>query len=109
MRGALLAGALVLAAPALAQEGPAPRCAVLGQMAVSAWLDLLGELPGRDPERIEPAADRLARDAGTYDRLGCPPAPLEAAFDCLLEGAEGATGPRDRARLCLREAGLARG
>lgn len=100
---AILSG--LLAGPGIAQEPTPPRCALLGQMAVSSWLDLVATLPRQDAATIDPALARLADLTGSYSNLGCDPARLGAAMDCLLDRS-GSAAPHDLARACMGEAGL---
>lgn len=108
MRGAagLALAAGLGATLASASAAAEPRCAVLGQMAVSSWLEMLGTLSRPEVAQADPVIARLDHLTATYARLGCEPAPLQAAFDCLL-AAPGDIPPQDLARRCIAESGLA--
>lgn len=101
-----LVATLLAGAPALAQESAPPRCALLGQMAVSTWLEMLQALPGGRSEAIDPAVARLDQITGTYAALGCAVEPLGQAMDCLLGSAGDQTDPRALAQSCMADAGL---
>ena len=115
---AILAVGSALAGPAGAQGAggaeapPAPvpgsaSCRVLGQMAVSSWLDLLGRLAGGSSQEIDPVLLRLDATTSLYDGLGCDGAVLRGAFDCLLSANAASDSPQQNARACLAEADLA--
>ena len=103
--GALAVMLGVLAGPALAADPPMPRCSLLGQIAMSSWLEMMGTLSGSAGD-LDPVAARLNDIVGLYDSVGCDTARLGAAMDCLLEETGGATA-RDTARTCLVRSGLA--
>lgn len=94
----------LLAGPGLA-DAPPPRCALLGQMAASSWLEMLGALSQKDAAAIDPAVTRLDALSGTYASLGCDVVALAAAMDCVLTQS-GAAAPQDLARTCMQGAGL---
>lgn len=97
-----------LTAPALAQQGTPPRCALLGQMAVSSWLEMMGALSRQEVAAIDPALTRLQSLSATYTTLGCDLQVLGAAMDCLLTDA-GDSPPRDLAQACMGSSGLTEG
>ena len=104
LRAAALAA--ILAVSAAHAEAP-PRCAVLGQVAMSVWLDMVGALGAGETFEVTADLQRLDRATAVYARTGCDAVPLAAAMDCLLTGAESAAAaPRAAARNCLAEAGL---
>ena len=112
----ILAVGSALAGPAGAQgaggaEAPpasaSASCRVLGQMAVSSWLDLLGRLAGGSSQEIDPVLLRLDATTSLYDGLGCDGAVLRGAFDCLLSANAASDSPQQSARACLAEADLA--
>ena len=92
------------ALPAAAQDIP-PRCAILGQMAVSSWLEMLGELAAPEDSVIDPILSRLDHQTGIYAASGCDVAPLAAAMDCILSDATAETS-RALALNCMDQVGL---
>jgi hypothetical protein len=110
IKTALAALALTACAgAALAQSQrapPAPRCALLGQMAVSSWLDMLGAIGTNSGPAIDEAATRLDRLSGSYATLQCDMSRLAQALDCLLDQS-GTAAPQDLARRCMAQSGLA--
>ena len=105
MRRAALALALALAGGG-ASAPPAPRCGLLGQMAVSTWLETLGALAGPDAAAADAPITRLDRLTALHARLACDGAALHAAMDCVLAAA-GDEPPRALARRCMAESGVA--
>jgi hypothetical protein len=104
MRYAALTLAVALAGGGAVAES-APRCGLLGQMAVSTWLETLGALSGPTAD-ADPFIARLDRLTALHARLGCDGAALEGAMDCVLEAA-GDEPPRALARRCMAESGVA--
>ena len=92
------------ALPAAAQDVP-PRCAILGQMAVSSWLDMLDELAAPEDNVIDPILSRLDDQTGIYAASGCDVTPLAAAMDCILSDATTETS-RALALSCMDKVGL---
>jgi len=93
-----------LTPPVLADTAP-PRCALLGQMAVSTWLEMMSALSRQEAAAIDPALTRLQSLSTTYATLGCDLQALGTAMDCLLTDA-GVSPPRDLAQACMRTSGL---
>lgn len=111
LRGAAAALALC-AGPAAATEdaaSPAPaQCAVLAPVFLSSWLGLLDAIGRGARDEIAATAARTADLLALHDALGCAPAPLAEATDCLTARlAARATAPADNlATDCMRRAGL---
>lgn len=104
----LLVAIVATASPALlAAQERAPRCMLLGQMAVSSWLNLLDSLGSDDTAQSDTDLMRLDRLSASYQRVGCDMPALGAAMDCVLQKA-GEARSRDVARTCMIEAGLTR-
>ena len=101
----LLAAGLICAPLAASAQSTEPRCTILGQMAVSSWLDMLGALAAPDDIVIDPILARLDHLTGIYAASGCEAARLGAAMDCIIAGA-GNDDPRRLAQACMRDAGL---
>ena len=100
-----IAAAVTLAASAAQAEAP-PRCAVLGQVAMSVWLDTVASLGAGETFEVTADLQRLDRATAVYARTGCDAGQLAAAMDCLLTEGDGSTSPRVTARDCLAQAGL---
>jgi hypothetical protein len=105
MRGlapcAILLG--LIASPGFADTPP--RCALLGQMAVSSWLEMLGTLSRPDSAAADPIIARLDGLTGIYGALACDPAQLQEAMDCLLTQSGGIPA-NELARQCMQRSGL---
>jgi hypothetical protein len=101
----VLAAGLICAPLAATAQDTEPRCTILGQMAVSSWLDMLGALTAPDDTVIDPILARLDNLTGIYTASGCEAARLGAAMDCIISGA-GNDDPRRLAQACVRDAGL---
>lgn len=101
----VLAVGLFCAPLAAVAQDAEPRCTILGQMAVSSWLDMLGALAAPDDTVIDPILTRLDHLTGIYAASGCDEATLGTAMDCILSGA-GNDDPRRLAQACMRDAGL---
>lgn len=86
-------------------EAVPPRCALLGQMAVSSWLEMMGALSRQDDAAVDPVAVRLHSLSASYAALGCDMPVLGAAMDCLLTETREA-GARKLAQLCMDRSGL---
>lgn len=101
----LIAGLIsaILAGPALAEA--APSCAILGQMAVSSWLEMLRLLGSQEPATLESVIARLADLTDTYTAIGCDVDALSATMDCLITRS-GERNPASLARTCMAENGL---
>ena len=97
--------AVTLGASAAHAEAP-PRCAVLGQVAMSVWLDTVASLGAGETFEVTADLQRLDRATAVYARTGCDAGQLAAAMDCLLTEGDGSTSPRVTARDCLAQAGL---
>lgn len=106
LRTLAVVGVLLAASPAFS-EAP-PRCAILGQMAVSTWVEMMGALSKPDDATLDPVLSRLADLTSTFDNLGCDTPALGAAMDCLLDRS-GSAPPRELARACMSETGLIAG
>lgn len=108
--GLALAAAVILGAAAAHGQGQSAaggeRCNLLGQIAVSEWLDLLSVLGGGAREAVDMAMERTHRAAALYAAAACPAPQLTAAMDCVLVS-DGGASPRARARQCLADSGLA--
>ena len=92
------------ALPAAAQEIPT-RCAILGQMAVSSWLEMLRELAAPEDSVVDPILSRLDHLTGIYAASGCDIALLAAAMDCILSDATAETSCA-LALSCMNQVGL---
>ena len=90
--------------PVWAQETPS-RCSILGQMAISSWLDMLGELAEPKDSAIDPILSRLDHQTSIYAQTGCEIEPLATAMDCILSDAGEGTS-RALALNCMDQAGL---
>lgn len=90
--------------PALA-ETPPPRCTLLGQMAVSSWLEMMGSLSQKQDDAVDPVVARLDNLSATYVTLDCDVQMLGSAMDCLLSDA-GGRAPRELAQRCMGLSGL---
>ncbi len=84
---ALMGTALTAAAQT---DNPAPRCAIVGPVALSAWLGFLDSLPDRNPPATRAAASAAADLVSLHAALGCDEAALQRAFDCVAERLKGA-------------------
>ncbi|EAQ03219.1 hypothetical protein OB2597_13783 [Pseudooceanicola batsensis HTCC2597] len=89
---------------ALAQTGE--RCALVGQMAGSVWLEMIQALGDAQADAVESAIGRLDHLTATYARIGCDQRALNATFDCVLDGGAPA-GPRAVLRQCMARHGIA--
>lgn len=94
----------------LGTSGPAhaaERCNLLGQIAISNWLGMLGTLNSNDPARIDPAMDRVQRAVALFETADCDMGALTGAMECVLTADAGDTA-KARALRCLQTAGLSR-
>ncbi|SFA91826.1 hypothetical protein SAMN05421688_1748 [Poseidonocella pacifica] len=93
----------LMAGPGVADTPP--RCALLGQMAVSSWLEMLGALSGTDSTTADPIIARLDGLTGIYGALSCDAAQLQEAMDCLLTQS-GNIRADALARQCMQQSGM---
>ena len=81
------------------------RCELLGQSAVSAFLQFAQSLSSGDQGNVDGAIARLAGLTSIYSNVGCDAQTLGRTIDCVLDGA-GQDKTRDVARGCLAREGL---
>ena len=74
-------------------------------MAVSSWLEMLGELAAPEDSVIDPILSRLDHQTGIYAASRRDVAPLAAAMDCILSDATAETS-RAFALSCMDQVGL---
>jgi hypothetical protein len=99
---ASFAASLATAAPA---QEPS-RCALLGQVATSSFLQFARALSTGVQTRVDASIDRLAQLTVAYNNLGCDRWVLGRAMDCVLD-APAEENTRDVALACLAAEGLA--
>jgi hypothetical protein len=106
---ALVAAITFLAPPAAAAQGEM-RCAILGPLAIGAWIGAMQEVGGSTPTNASFAIQRLDRTTALYARMICPMAPLIATLECMsgamLTGGAPAGGPTALASQCMTEANM---
>ncbi len=102
--GAVFGLASVFGTPALA-ESPA-HCRVLGQMALSTWLELLNGLTAAQSSTQSPVIARMSDLTDSYDNLDCDTEALGVAMSCLMERAGEGYAMRDLAQKCMTQAGI---
>lgn len=108
MRAAALLLIAGLAVPGAAISDTPTRCATLGQMAVSSWLQMARLLAQPDAKTLDPVVARLADLTNIYATLDCDIEMLGASMDCLLERS-GSVGAEALALACMVDTGLATG
>lgn len=99
---------LLSVAAALATSAGAsapPRCALLGQVATSAFLDFVTALSTGEADRISQQADLLDNITQSYATLSCDIQALSNSMDCLLESQDDQPA-RLTAQRCLQAEGL---
>lgn len=97
--------ALCLPTATLAQTPE--RCALIGQMTSSVWLEMIQALGDEKPEAVASTITRLDDLTATYARLGCDQDALNATMDCVLTD-QAADSPRALLRQCMVRNDIAR-
>lgn len=100
-----LALTLTPLAPAQASED---RCAVVGKLAVSAYLTFFAELANGQQEKATAEAGRTADVITLHTQLGCNGAQLNDAIECLTQRLldRAPSAPNLIAEECGKKAGL---
>ena len=105
---AIAIGLTLITASALPASATEDRCAVVGQIAVSAYLAFFAEFANGRQEKATVEAGRATDVIALFGQLGCDTARLNKAIECLtgrlLDRAPSA--PNLIARDCIRDAGL---
>lgn len=103
----LLPAVIALGLPAAALAETPERCALVGQMSGSVWLEMIQALGDEKPEAVASAISRLEDLTATYARIGCDQDALNGTMDCVLTDAS-ADSPRGLLRQCMVRNGIAR-
>lgn len=94
----VLSAAVMSASQAVADA--TPRCALLGQMAGSVWLEMIQALGDQKNDRVDGSILRLDALTNSYVRMGCDSEALNTAFDCVLDDTSD-LAPKEVLRACL--------
>ena len=92
-------------APAMAAED---RCAVVSQLALSAYLTFFAELANGRRDKATDEAGRAADVIALHNRIGCDGRRLNSAIECLTQRLldRAPSAPNLIAKECSRAAGL---
>lgn len=104
---AAISFALAASTPSIAVAAD-DRCALVGKLAVSAYLTFFAELSNGRQDKATNEAGRTSDVIALYNQLGCDGPRLNRAIECLTDRLldRGPSAPNLIAKDCIRDAGL---